>query len=133
MGEQVMTRLKALRLPRGLLTRVRWLFLLVGIIASASTVPSVIVATEPWPLRTAALVGILWLFWHWVRGYRRGGFSHAWGMLEGLAVLVIGLALATPLHVLGVVYNGLVFRSLYGDRRDVGVAVLTYLGGSSGR
>ena len=50
--------------------------------------------------------------------------------IEGLAVLVVCLSIDTPLHALGLVYNGLVFRSLYGNRREVVGAFLAYAGRS---
>jgi PAS domain-containing protein len=85
-------------------------------------------ATRVWLLQAAALAGTLWLIWHWFRGYKNGDFSRAGDAFEGLAVLVVCLAIDTPLYALGLVYNGLVFRSLYGNRRDVVIVALTYIG-----
>jgi hypothetical protein len=102
--------------------------LLISIIGTALTVPPLFATTRVWTLQAAALAGLLWLVWHWVRGYRNGAFSRAVGAFEGLAVLVVCLAIDTPLHALGLVYNGLVFRSLYGNRGDVVAVVLAYVG-----
>ncbi len=102
--------------------------MLVCLIATASTVPHVFEQATVWPIRAAALTSILWLVWHWIRGYERGGFSRAWVAIEGVAVLVVCLSIDTPLHALGLVFNGLVFRSLYGDRSDVAGTFLAYAG-----
>ena len=40
--------------------------------------------------------------------------------------MLVCLAIDTPLHVLGLVYNGLVFRSLYGNRVDAAGVYLAY-------
>jgi diguanylate cyclase (GGDEF)-like protein/PAS domain S-box-containing protein len=126
MGTEQANRL--LRPPQSLLTRVRWAFLLVCLIATASTVPHVFEPNTTWPIRAVALIGFSWLGWHWIRSYERGGFSRAWVAIEGLAVLVVCLSIDTPLHALGLVYNGLVFRSLYGTRKDVAGTFLAYAG-----
>jgi diguanylate cyclase (GGDEF)-like protein/PAS domain S-box-containing protein len=107
---------------------VRWVFLLVCLIATLSTIPHVFEGKTGWPLRAAALASFSWLVWHWIRGYRRGGFSRAWIAIEGLAVLVICVSIDTPLHALGLIYNGLVFRSLYGTRGEAAGTFLAYAG-----
>jgi diguanylate cyclase (GGDEF)-like protein/PAS domain S-box-containing protein len=117
-----------LRPPQSLLTRVRWVFLLVCLIATLSTIPHVFEGNTGLPVRAVALVGLLWLVWHWIRGYRRGRFSRSWIAIEGLAVLVICLSIDIPLHALGLIYNGLVFRSLYGNRREVAGTFVAYAG-----
>ncbi|MDQ4126851.1 MAG: EAL domain-containing protein, partial [Actinomycetota bacterium] len=63
-----------------------------------------------------------------IHGYKRRGFSRAWITVEGLAMLLVCLAIDTPLHVLGLVYNGLIFRSLYGSRVDAAGVFLAYAG-----
>lgn len=117
-----------MRPPRSLLTRVRWVFLLVSLIATLSTAPDVFEGKTGLPVRAVALVSFLWLVWHWIRGYGRVGFSRACIAIEGLAVLAICLSIATPLHALGLIYNGLVFRSLYGSRREIAGTFLAYAG-----
>src|SRR5215216_2280621 len=72
-----------LRPPQSLLMRVRWVFLLVCLIATASTVPHVFEPKTGLPFRAFALVGFVWLVWHWIRGYRRGRFSREWVAIEG--------------------------------------------------
>jgi diguanylate cyclase (GGDEF)-like protein/PAS domain S-box-containing protein len=48
--------------------------------------------------------------------------------VEGVVVLVVCLSLDTPLHALGLIYNGLVFRTLYGNKREVAGTFLAYAG-----
>ncbi len=60
-----------------MLSRVRWVFLIVGIVATASTIPHIFLTDTTWAVRGIALIGSLWLVWHWVSGYERGGFSQA--------------------------------------------------------
>jgi diguanylate cyclase (GGDEF)-like protein/PAS domain S-box-containing protein len=80
------------------------------------------------PVLAVALVSFLWLVWHWIRSYQRGGFSLAWVPIEGLAVLAICLSIDRPLHALGLIYNGLVFRSLYGNRIEIAGTFVAYAG-----
>ena len=62
-------------LPDGLLSRVRWAFLLASLVMAAVVVLTTITSVRPTPasLRAAALVGLVFLAWRYARGYLRGG------------------------------------------------------------
>ena len=120
------------RPPKSLLARIRWIFLLIAITGPVFTVPVLFTGTTAWPLQAVTFAGLLLLIRYWVRGYKRGYFSRAGKVFEGLVVLGAGLAIGTPLDLLSLVYNGLVFRSLYGERRDVVGTALAYVGGFLG-
>lgn len=117
-------------LPNGLLGRVRWIFLLVGLFAAALVVPVIITSEHPTPalLRVAAFVGLGFLAWRYARGYRRGRFSFLpLTGLEGLALGAACLATGNPPAALVLVYAGLMFRSLYDRAPDVFAVLVVYL------
>lgn len=73
----------------------------------------------------SALAGLSWLCWSWIHVYRREQVSLVWDVAEGLAVFAVGMVALDPLAALGVVYNGLIFRSLYGrSGRVAGIAAI---------
>src|SRR3954468_23805468 len=114
--------------PKNLLSRVRWIFLLVGIFIAALTLLPVLLASTPGLFKAAALVGLLLLLLRWIHGYMRGTFSPFWDPFEGLAIFAVSIASIDPLAALGLVYSGLSFRSLYGSGRRVLLVLLVYLG-----
>jgi PAS domain S-box-containing protein len=129
MYEHNVSRLKGLlAMPKSLLSRVRWIFLLASIFMAILAVLPLLLASTPWLSKVAALVGLLLLPLRWIRGYMRGTFSPFWDPFEGLAIFVVGVASINPLTALGLVYSGLSFRSLYGSGRQVLFVLLVYLG-----
>ena len=122
--------LEPFTLPNGLLGRVRWTFLLASLLIGALVVPITVASQHLTPptLRAAAFAGLVFLAWRYARGYRRGGFfSPPLTGLEGLALGAACLATGNPPAALGLVYAGLVFRSLYGRARDVAIVLAVYL------
>lgn len=117
-----------LKPPKKLLARVRWIFLLVGLFAVLITLLSVFDSPRTLSLRVAALAGLSWLCWSWIHVYRRERVSPVWDVAEGLAVFAVGVGALEPLAALGVVYNGLIFRSLYGKSGRVAGIGAIYLG-----
>ncbi len=116
--------------PSGLLGRVRWIFLLASLVMAALVVPTILASEHPTPasLRAAAFAGLAFLAWRYLRGYRRSNFSPlSLTGLEGLALGAACLATGNPPAALGLVYAGLVFRSLYGRTRDVVAVLVAYL------
>ncbi|QIN78152.1 EAL domain-containing protein [Rubrobacter marinus] len=116
--------------PDGLLSRVRWIFLLASLVMAALVVPTTVASDHPTPasLRAAAFAGLAFLAWRYARGYRRSGFSPLpLTALEGLALGAACLATGNPPSALGLVYAGLMFRSLYGRTRDAVSVLAAYL------
>jgi hypothetical protein len=102
MYEHNVSRLKGLlAMPKSLLSRVRWIFLLASIFMAILALLPVLLASTPWLYKAAALVGLLLLPLRWIRGYMRGTFSPFWDPLEGLAIFVVGVASINPLTALG--------------------------------
>ena len=101
--------------------------MLVGLFAAIISLFSVFDSSRTLPLRVAALAGLSWLCWSWIRVYRREQVSHFWDVAEGLAVFAVGVGALDPLAALGVVFNGVVFRSLYGKSGRVAGIVAIYL------
>ncbi len=129
MGERSKSRLVAfLTPPRYLLERVRWIFLLSALVMAAIPVPMILSRNAVGrPLQALAIAGLLWLCWWWIRGYKRANFPPLWYVPEGIAVCAAAVAVGNPLYALGLVYTGLMFRSLYGTRRSVVATLLIYL------
>ena len=104
--------------PKGLLARVRWLFLLFAVFATLGQLPLLLAhGAMPVGLRIAAVVLLGWLLWWWVLGYRRGGFPAAGEPVEVLCFMVAGTAIGDPYKAFGLLYAGVIFRALYGSRR----------------
>ena len=129
MGERSKSRLVAFLAPsRHLLGRVRLIFLLSALVMAALPVPIILSRNAVGrPLQALAIVGLLWLCWWWIRGYKRASFPPPWYILEGMAVCAAAVAVGNPLYAEGLVYTGLMFRSLYGTRRSVVAILLIYL------
>lgn len=130
MGRKSIARLKAFsKLPRYLLGRVRLVFLLSALVMAVLPVPMILSRNAVGrPLQALAIAGLLWLCWWWIRGYKRANFPPLWYIPEGVAVCAAAVAVGNPLYAEGLVYTGLMFRSLYGTRRSVVATLLIYLG-----
>lgn len=129
MGRKSIARLKAFsKLPRHLLEQVRLTFLLSALVMAVLPVPMILGRNAVGrPLQALAIAGLLWLCWWWIRGYKRANFPPLWYVPEGIAVCAAIVAIGNPLYALGLVYTGLMFRSLYGTRRSVVATLLIYL------
>ena len=117
-----------LTIPRDLLSRVRWIFLIVSLLMAVLQVPMIVRAdVGGWPLRVLAISGLVWLGWWWLGGYGTGRFPAVWYLPEFLAIFVVALAVGNPLVSLGLIYSGLMLRSLYGSWRPVLLTLSGYL------
>ncbi|PLS85004.1 MAG: hypothetical protein CYG60_15040 [Actinobacteria bacterium] len=114
--------------PKGLLGRARFLFLLVGLFMALLAVPIVLSSDASGGHKAAAIASLLFLGGRWTRGYARERFSAPWDLPEGLALFLVNSAAFEPTATLGLVINGMIFRSLYGSTRGVAGALLIYLG-----
>ena len=123
------TARRSLLPPGKLLEKARWIFLLSSLALAALAVPIILTNTErPWGLRAAALAGLVGLSLRWLDGYRRKRFIPVLTLPEGLAVLGVSLTVYSPLAALGLIYSGLMFRSLYERWSALLLAILAYTG-----
>jgi diguanylate cyclase (GGDEF)-like protein/PAS domain S-box-containing protein len=109
----------------GTLGTFRWLFLLFALVVLASSIGMVLSARAPVGLQLAGLAALACLGALWVAAHRRGGLPWPLDVLEGAALLAVGLAGGAP-QTLGVTYAGLYRRSLFGTWRRVGAGVVLY-------
>lgn len=121
----------ALAFPRDGLARVRWVCLLLALAPAALLAARLALAgATAWPLRAAALAALAGLGAWWFQGYRRGSFPPGGLVLEGFALLVIGLA-GGP-GALGLSYGGVYFRALYAPGWRVVAVWLAFAGAHLG-
>src|SRR3954468_18905333 len=122
--------------PHGLLARIRWLFLLYALVSIMVNGAQVGLAETSQPfLPLCAVLGLAWLAWYLIRGCRHGHFPLV-GYLGATGVLlVVGITLTNPAHLLTLVYASVFFRSLYGSPRRVvgwtGLAFAAMVGGAA--
>jgi signal transduction histidine kinase len=115
--------------PQGLLARTRWLFLLFALCGTAILGPLlVLIAPSAWPLKGAAVAGLVVVAWRWIRAYRQGHLSPAGDVFEGLALLLFGVTVSYPVGVVVPGVMGQCFRALYGSWRRVAFGTLVYCG-----
>jgi diguanylate cyclase (GGDEF)-like protein len=104
--------------PKGLLARVRWLFLGFAVFATVGQFPLILShGAVPVGLRIGAIILLCWLLWWWLAGYRRGSFPAAAEPVEVGCFMVAGIAAGDPYKAFGLLYAGVIFRALYGTRR----------------
>ncbi|HKE97604.1 MAG TPA: PAS domain-containing sensor histidine kinase [Actinomycetes bacterium] len=115
--------------PSGLLARIRWLFLLYVLVSILVNAVQLGLTDTPKPsLRAAAAVGLAWLAWSWIHGFRHGYFSLVGDLTAAFILFVVGIALTNPARMLTLVYASVFFRSLYGSpKRVVGWTCLAFL------
>jgi PAS domain S-box-containing protein len=122
--------------PHGLLARIRWLFLLYALVSIMVNGVQVGLTqtSQPW-LPLAAVLGLVWLAWYWIRGFRHGHFPLVGDLGATVVLLVVGITLNNPAHLLTLVYASVFFRSLYGSPRRVvawtGLAFAAMVGGAA--
>jgi diguanylate cyclase (GGDEF)-like protein len=114
--------------PKGLLARIRWLFLLFACFVTLGVVAQVAISRMALGLRAVALGLLVWLLWWWVRGYRTGRFPAGGEVVELVTLLVAPLAVGDPYRAFGLLYGAVIFRALYGSRRRA----LTYIAAGLG-
>lgn len=111
-------------LPKEPLAAFRFLFLIFSLLSVAALLPRLLLqpSVSGWR-HIAAFVGLAYLCWWWIHGYRRDRFHLAGDVLEYLALLSVTLAVADPQALVGALYIALNFRSSYGSAaRAVGGA-----------
>ncbi|HEV3474416.1 MAG TPA: hypothetical protein VG602_03530, partial [Actinomycetota bacterium] len=114
------------RLPKEPLAAFRLLFLIFSLLSAAALLPRLLLepTVSGWR-HAAALVGLGYLCWWWVQGYRRDRFHLPGDIVEFLALATVTLAVSDPQAVLGAFYIALNFRSSYGSAaRAVGGAAV---------
>ena len=111
-------RASLLRPPKALLDRVRWTFLQFSLISGCLLMVAVLTnhksTVSVQTLGVAALAG---LFWLWVEEYRRP-LSVRWDVVEGVALVVVAVAVGNPLYMLLLLYGRLCFRSFTSSLRQ---------------
>jgi diguanylate cyclase (GGDEF)-like protein/PAS domain S-box-containing protein len=122
-----------LRPPLAALARVRWVF---GLLALANLVflgPMLAFgSSQPAPVRLIGAVLAIGLGWWWSRTYALGRAHWLAVVPEGIALVVITVAVGDPVRASGVLYTGLYFRACYGSAPAVAVTTLAYLGAMVG-
>lgn len=104
--------------PDGLLSRVRWLFLLFALLVISTTLATSLESTMAGPggqllAVSAAIVAGVWLLYR----YRNPAAAVAWDVVGPLMLVVMGWSLHSPSLVYGPAFVLLFFRALYGGRR----------------
>lgn len=113
--------------PKTLIGRVRWLFLLLGLLNAVFIFPVLASSAAGRGTRVLAAVSLTLLTVYWVRGYRRERFSTAMVPLEGAAAFAALAGVGDPVSGEGIIYCAFLFRGLYGSARSVvllGVSLL---------
>jgi len=112
-------------MPRGVLARIRWLFLGFTLINLIGALPLLIWGSTAAPevrvtggLACAVLAGL------WIRGYRQARFAPRGVLLEFAALLALVATLGAPEQALGVLFAGANFRATFGSKRDLAATML---------
>jgi diguanylate cyclase (GGDEF)-like protein len=118
------------RPPSGLLDRVRWLFLIFGLLTIGPLGTGVVARSHAgWSLRLLAVAGLVSLAVFWVAAFRQGRLTNpATAAAEALALLPVALAAEDPAIALGLAFAGTFYHALVGQPRQVALrATLYYL------
>jgi diguanylate cyclase (GGDEF)-like protein/PAS domain S-box-containing protein len=112
------------RPPPGLLASVQWILLAVAMVALALAVAIIsIFSHAQLQLRICAFVGIGWLAWWLISGYRTGRFPFWKDVLALCALFVVGVGASHSYGAVGVLYAALYFRAFYASPEgSIGVA-----------
>lgn len=112
--------------PRGLLGRVRWLFLLFALLAGSTTLIAIAQAPVDPPQRATAVIAVaVWLTWLRHR-YTHPDASLATDLVAPVAITALGWAMGDVELIMGVAYVSLFFRVLYGSRWQAAANGLLY-------
>ncbi|MGA7669917.1 MAG: PAS domain S-box protein, partial [Nitrolancea sp.] len=125
----VATRIDRLtnRLPDDLVERTRSLFLALGLLTAVLAVPPLLFGRRDNLALDLAAVSLLGLLcWRWVAWFERGVLADYDPFIEVLALTALTWALSNPTIGLGVFYVGLYYRSLFGNRRQAILGVVTF-------
>jgi diguanylate cyclase (GGDEF)-like protein/PAS domain S-box-containing protein len=112
------------RAPPGLLASVQWILLTIALVAlGLACVIIGVFSHSLFQLRLCAFVGIGWLAWWLMSGYRLGRFPLWKDVLAVFALFVVGVGAADSYAALGVLYAALYFRAFYASPEgSIGVA-----------
>jgi diguanylate cyclase (GGDEF)-like protein/PAS domain S-box-containing protein len=112
---------------------VRWVFCLLALANLVFLGPMLIFgSTQPAALRLIGAVLAIGLGWWWSRTYARERAHWLAVLPEGIAVVVITVAVGDPVRASGVLYTGLYFRACYGSAPAVAATTLAFLGAMVG-
>ena len=115
------------RLPPAPLTRLRLLFLVVGLVVAEQVQAALLADDRGDPRVLLAGAALAWACWQWFRGYRQGASPLPWLVPECAVFLALG-ALAGPERGLLILAAGLWLRSLYGTLGRVALGLAAYFG-----
>ncbi len=115
------------RLPSDIVGRTRSLFLTLSLVTTVLVVPPLLLPHPErsiWNLVVLALLTLL--CWRWYRWFQIGQFAAYDPLIEVLALTALTWTLSEPSMALGVFYVGLYYRSLFGNRRQAMLGVITF-------
>ena len=122
-----MAAASVLRPPVGLLSRMRWLFLLIGLFAAVAYGVTGTLASAAagllWPLTIAATAGLVGT---WLYGYARGRFTLAGDLGTGAAIVLLGASLPEPRFMPHAIFASVWIRALHAAPRDVALPTAIY-------
>ncbi|HVC38759.1 MAG TPA: EAL domain-containing protein [Candidatus Dormibacteraeota bacterium] len=112
------------RPPPGLLASVQWFLLAIAMVSLGLAVVIIGLFSHAVPqLRICAYLGIGWLSWWLISGYRLGRFPLWKDVLAVFALFVVGVGASDSHGAIGVLYAALYFRAFYASPEgSVGVA-----------
>ncbi|MGH7643625.1 MAG: putative bifunctional diguanylate cyclase/phosphodiesterase [Candidatus Dormibacteria bacterium] len=112
------------RPPSGLLASVQWALLAIALVALALALVIIgLFSHTESQLRICAFVGIGWLAWWLISGYRTGRFPFWKDVLAVCALFVVGVGASDSYGAVGVLYAALYFRAFYASPEgSIGVA-----------
>lgn len=118
-----------LGLPAEPLARLRYLLVVLGILAAALLIPRLAFESSMRVgVRAAGVASAAALAWRWILAFRYGRLHPLGDLPEAAALVVIGWAADGPQGALGLYYLALSFRSTYGSLPRAGMGALLYVG-----
>ncbi|MBV8304385.1 MAG: hypothetical protein JOZ04_09270, partial [Acidimicrobiia bacterium] len=115
-----------LRLPKPLLERVRWTFLHFSLISACLLMVAVLARHDSSvAVKAVGIVALAGLSWLWVEEYRLP-LSARWDLVEGAALVAVGVAVGNPLYMLLLLYGRLSFRSFSSSIRQAVTAGIIF-------
>jgi diguanylate cyclase (GGDEF)-like protein/PAS domain S-box-containing protein len=111
---------------------VRWVFFLLALANLAFLGPMLVLGSAEPPVRLTAAILAIGLGCWWSRTYTRARAHWLAVVPEGIALVLITVAVGDPVRASGVLYTGLYFRACYGRPPAVAVTTLAFLGAMVG-
>jgi diguanylate cyclase (GGDEF)-like protein len=119
-----LSRIRGLPWPTELSEQVRGVFLAAAVIGNVLVLPTVSPRYGLSAVTSVLAAGLLAAFW--VRGFRRRRFAWWSDVVEVGLLALMGLGQGSVSIMLGPIYNGIFFRSLYGGARSAVVRAGAY-------